>query len=201
MNLATGTVISQLPTGTIDNLNAVFPLTIGMPSSPQTIREPLQGFVDYLTVNGVFATGSFPNLSGYVTGSHTLLNGKYQPSGTMYFNMQFFLGNGSAVVSTGTVLAGYPYVEVPTNCFVDSWQVYADATGSITANILKSTAAGFPPSSPLAGLGQPILSGQRKNTGNPTGTVSLALGDILQTQISSAATVKLVTISLKCRKS
>lgn len=39
--IITGTPIPQLPTGTIDSLTAVFPLTIGMPSSPQTIRASL----------------------------------------------------------------------------------------------------------------------------------------------------------------
>ena len=41
MNLTTGTVISQLPTGTIDNMQAVIPISIGMPSSPQTIQASL----------------------------------------------------------------------------------------------------------------------------------------------------------------
>lgn len=42
MNLSTGTPISQLPTGTIDGLSAVFPLTINMTGTPQTIRASLQ---------------------------------------------------------------------------------------------------------------------------------------------------------------
>jgi len=42
------TAISQLPTGTIDSLLAVLPLSIGMPSSPSTIRSSLETLRDYL---------------------------------------------------------------------------------------------------------------------------------------------------------
>jgi len=192
MSVPTGTPISLLPTGTIDNANAVFPLSIGMPSAPQTIQASLAQTSKFLQTQGYF-----------VSGSYSTLDGRYQPTGsfpTGTFNIEFFLGNGTSVVATGTTSAGYPYIEIPVPCRVDSWQIYADATGSMTANIFRSTAAGFPPTSPLAGLGQPILSGQRKSTGNATGTASLAQGDVLQIQIASAATIKLATVSLRARK-
>lgn len=117
------------------------------------------------------------------------------------YNIQFHLGDGASVVSTGSVSAGYAYVEVPDDSVIDSWTVFADATGSVKANIFRSTYAGFPPTSPLAGLGQPTLTSQRKNTGTPTGTTSLSKGDVLQIEIpTGVATVKLVTVSLQCRK-
>lgn len=61
MNLSTGTVISQLPTGTIDNLQAIFPLSIGMPSSPQTIQASLaqlasQAMATQFQPSGTFST-------------------------------------------------------------------------------------------------------------------------------------------------
>lgn len=182
--------------------------------------------------SGTYITGSYTLLDGryqpsgsYITGSYTLLNGKYQPSGTyitgsytlldgMYlnsgtvnpsiltgtFNIQFLMGNGSSVVPTGSVVGGYHYVEVPYASAIESWNVYADATGSITINVLKSTAAGFPPTSSLAGLGQPKLTNQRKNNGTPTGTITLAALDVLLVEVVSAATVKIADLSLRGRK-
>lgn len=180
MNIPTGTPISLLPTGTIDNLQAVFPLSIGMPSSPATIQASLQQTAEFLMSNK--------------------FNGAYMPSGTQNFNIQFFLGNGLTVLPTGSVYAGYHYVEVPVACQIDSWQLAADVTGSVTINIYRSTNSGFPPASPLAGLGQPKLTNQRKTSGNPTGTVSLAAQDILLVEVTSSATIKIADLSLRARK-
>jgi hypothetical protein len=124
-------------------------------------------------------------------------SGYFLPSGTVYFNIQFFLGDGASAMVSGSTGIGNPFVEVPVNCQIDSWKVYADATGTIAVNIRT----GFPPSSPLAGLGQPILTNQRSNSGNATGTASLSQNDVLQAQIATTpTTVKLVTVSLRARK-
>lgn len=56
MNLSSGTFMQNLPTGTIDNLQAILPLTIGMPSSPQTIQSSILQVSDYLGINN----GWFP---------------------------------------------------------------------------------------------------------------------------------------------
>lgn len=117
------------------------------------------------------------------------------------YNIEFFLGNGDTLILTGSVSAGYSYVQVPAPTEIDSWEIVSEATGSITVDILKSTNAGFPPISPLAGLGQIKLTNQRKNSGTPTGTISLAQGDYLQVRVPIVpSVVKLVTVSLKGRK-
>ncbi len=113
------------------------------------------------------------------------------------YNIQFFLGDGANVISTGSVSAGYGYVDVPYDSIIESWSVVADATGSVVVDILKSIYAGFPPSSPLAGLGQPVLSNKRTNTGNATGTVSVLKTDQLLLSVSSVSTIKLATVSLR----
>lgn len=154
----------------------------------------------YIVNDAGAETGPLSTSGGLITGSFSLLDGRYMSSGTQNFNIEFFAGDGQNVVSTGNTSAGYVYIEVPVNCIVDSWQVYADATGSIVSNILKSTASGFPPASPLAGLGQPRLTSQRKNSGSSTGTVSLSQGDVLQLDVSSVSTIKLLTVSLRARK-
>lgn len=131
----------------------------------------------------------------------------FQPTGTINnsvltgtFNIQFLMGNGSSVVPTGAIVGGYHYVEVPYACQIESWSLLADATGSITVNLLKSTYAGFPPTSPLAGLGQPKMTNLRKTSGTPTGTVTLAIQDLLLVEVVSSATVKIADLSLRGRK-
>jgi hypothetical protein len=116
------------------------------------------------------------------------------------FNIQFHLGDGTNVISTGSISAGYAFVDVPVDCVIESWSVVADATGSIVTSILKSTFAGFPPASDLAGLGQPLMTNRRTNTGNATGTASLLKTDQLMICVCSVSTLKLATVSLRARK-
>ena len=116
------------------------------------------------------------------------------------FNIQFHLGDGTNVISTGSTLAGYAYIDVPVDSVVESWEVMADATGSIVVDIFKSTFSAFPPTAPRAGLGQPLMSNLRKNSGNATGTASLLKTDVLLASVSSVSTLKLATVSLQCKK-
>jgi len=116
------------------------------------------------------------------------------------YNIQFHLGDGTNVISTGSISAGYAFVDVPVDSVIESWSVVADATGSIVSNIFKSTFAGFPPSSPLAGLGQPLMTNLGTNTGNATGTASVLKTDQLMISVSSVSTLKLATVSLRAKK-
>lgn len=175
------------------------------PAGNQSLYHKADGLYSINSAGQV--TGPYASASGFISGSYTLLDGRYLPSGTSIppvvtgtYNIQFFMGNGSSVVPTGAVVGGYHYVEIPYASEVESWNLYADATGSITVNVLKSTGAGFPPASPLAGLGQPKLTSQRKNSGIPTGTVTLAAQDVLQVDVVSSATIKIADLSLRARK-
>jgi hypothetical protein len=116
------------------------------------------------------------------------------------FNIQFHLGDGANVISTGSITAGYAFVDVPVDSVIESWSVVADQTGSIVTNIFKSTFVGFPPSSPLAGLGQPMMTGVMTKTGNASGTASLLKTDQLMISVSSVTNLKLATVSLRARK-
>lgn len=60
--------ISQLPTGTIDNLYAVLPLSIGMTGTPQTIKSEIAQFVEFIGVSN----GWLPTHEAWTrTGNHT----------------------------------------------------------------------------------------------------------------------------------
>lgn len=148
-----------------------------------------------LYVNPFGGTGSHGQSWVYNTGSAHLTSWKDDD-----YNIQFHIGDGTNVISTGSTSAGYAYVEVPVNSDIQSWAVYGDATGSIVTNVFKSTYAGFPPTSPLAGLGQPLMTNLRKNTGNATGTTSVNQGDLLLLSVSSVSTLTLATVALRARK-
>lgn len=136
-------------------------------------------------------------------GDHWLrITGSAQGAGwvTDRYNIQWFIGDGTNAIATGSTTAGIPYVDVPMDSIIDSWSVVADATGSITTDILKSTFAGFPPTSPLAGLGQPLMSNLRTKTGVASGTATILRTDQLLLSVASVSTVKNVTVSLQCHK-
>lgn len=117
-----------------------------------------------------------------------------------YYNIQWFIGDGTNAIATGSTSAGIPYVDVPTDSVIESWSVVGDVTGSIVTDILKSTFAGFPPTSPLAGLGQPLMTNKRTNNANASGTATILKTDQLLLSVASVSTVKNVTVSLRCRK-
>lgn len=114
---------------------------------------------------------------------------------------QFYLGDGVSVIPSGTTNAGQHYVGVFSSCVIDDWVLLADQAGTITLDVLKSTYAGFPPSTPLAGLGQPKLTAQQKAFASATGTVNLAFGDILLVRVPTVPTsVKSASLFLRGRK-
>lgn len=163
---------------------------------------------------GVDQIGFYGQQTGTNLGTGTVLNVNgsrltLSLSGTVFnltntpdlYNIQWFFGDGVNLIQTGSITAGYPYVEVPADSTVQSWSVVADVTGSITVDILRSSYANFPPSSPLLGLGQPLLSGKRTNNANASGTAFVLGTDYLLASVESASTgLHNVTLSLRMKK-
>lgn len=123
MNLSTGTPISQLPTGTIDSLSAVIPISIGMPSSPQTIRSELSAI--WQLVNSQRAGIPQDHISGlkirYISSGSVQVDtgGAYIPSLNRVLNV------------TGTITKSWTTAISSTAS--GTWQnvfLYEDATGS-----------------------------------------------------------------------
>jgi hypothetical protein len=207
MNLQTGTVISQLPTGTIDNVQATFPLTIGMPSSPQTIRANLLQTATFLQSQGAMVsgsytlldarysaagsgiTGSFALLNGlFISGSHTLLQGLYQPSGTGVRFMAYEMASPASTLVTGTE-AYFP----PVPPYMNNYNlVYANAhivsgtTGKTQVNIFNKTKARFMMTNPmtleLPKAGSELATGTQQLIN--TGTMLVNSYDIIQPVIT-----------------
>lgn len=112
--------------------------------------------------------------------------------------IEFTIGAGYAAITTDTVI---PAVEVPANFTIEACRLYANASGSITLDVCKSTYANLPMESPadsIVASAPPTLSGAQKseNTTLTGWTTTLTKGDWIQPFVTSAATCKWVTLSL-----
>lgn len=116
------------------------------------------------------------------------------------FLIQIVIGNGEDEITTSVPVKGY--VEVPVNCQVVAWTLVADDAGDIVIDVWKDTYANFPPTNTdsIAGSEKPTLSTAQKNqdVDLTTWTVDMFKGDWLAFEVESAATVKQVTLSLRC---
>ena len=107
----------------------------------------------------------------------------------------FVIDGGGSVISTGSK----GYLEVPFDCEISEWTLFADQTGSIVVDVKRATYAGFPTTASIAGSEKPTLSSAQKNqdTSLTTWTTSLTAGDILEFFVDSSTFVLRVTIVLK----
>lgn len=108
--------------------------------------------------------------------------------------INFVIDGGGSAVTIG--MKGF--VEIPYAMTITGWQIFGDQSGGIVVDVLKSNYAGFPPSVSIAGSELPTLLSQQNNQdlNLTTWSVSLAKGDILGYNVSSASAVQRVTVSI-----
>lgn len=104
-------------------------------------------------------------------------------------------GSGS-VPSTGVRAR----VSVPIACEVTGWVLVADASGSAVIDVLRSGYSGFPTTSSIAGTDKPTLSTVQKNENlgplTNWGSTAIAAGDVLEFNLVSVTTCKLLSLTL-----
>jgi hypothetical protein len=89
-------------------------------------------------------------------------------------------GGGSAITA-----GKRGQVTVPFACTITGWTAIADASGSISVQLNKSTYANFPTTSSIVASAPIALSSVQKNTGSPTGwTTSVAAGDVVEFEVT-----------------
>ena len=95
------------------------------------------------------------------------------------------------------------WVRVPFDGTVTGWEVTADQAGSCVVDVRKSTYAGFPTFSSIAGSEKPTLVGQLKsqNFVLSTWTTALLAGDYLRITVESASVVTKLTVSVAITRS
>lgn len=113
------------------------------------------------------------------------------------FSLTFVIGDGVVAITTGVK----GDIEIPFNCLVTQYTLMADASGSIVIDLWKDTYANFPPTvaDTITAAAKPTLSSSQKyqDTTLTGWTKTFSAGDVIRFNVDSAATVKLVTISIR----
>lgn len=167
----------------------------------QTIGLAGSGSTLLLETNGV-ANGDQGLLNFHSADSSVLItddgfgnqNFQVNPSLVRTASIQYTIDGGGSVPSTGAK----GQVSIPVNCTVTGWVITANASGSAVVDVLKSTYAGFPSTSTIAGSEKPTLTSAQKNEDLTltTWTTAVSAGDIIQFNLNSVATVTRVNVTL-----
>jgi len=103
--------------------------------------------------------------------------------------------------SGGTITTGSKgYLRMPRAGTITSWTVVGDqASGSIVIDVKRSTYAGFPTTTSIAGTNLPTISSAQKATDSTLtgwGSTSLAQDDIIEFVVNSCTAFTFVTLSI-----
>src|SRR5665213_1382651 len=110
--------------------------------------------------------------------------------------IQFVVDGGGSVPGTGV----YGQISLPYNCTIVGWTIVADQSGSAVIDVLRSTYAGFPTTTSIAGTDKPTLSTAQKNndfTLTGWGSTALNAGDELQISLSSVTTCNRLNLTIQ----
>lgn len=110
-------------------------------------------------------------------------------------SISYVIDGAGSTPSTGS----YGQVSVPAACTITGWVITADQSGSAVVDVLRSTYAGFPTTSSIAGSDKPTLSSAQKNedlTLTGWGSTAISAGDQIQFNLNSATTVTRLNITL-----
>lgn len=115
--------------------------------------------------------------------------------------IQFVIDGGGSTITTGVK----GDIQIPFDCVINGWDIYADQTGSIVVDVWKDTYANFPPTiaDTIAGSEKPTISTAVKNQdlSLSTWTTTLTRADILRFSVDSVTSVQRVTVVLRVKRS
>jgi len=109
--------------------------------------------------------------------------------------IQFTIDGGGSVPSTGVK----GQISIPSACTIKGWVITADQSGSAVVDVLRSTYAGFPSTSSIAGSDKPTLSSAQKNhdtTLTGWGSTAINADDIIQFNLNSVTTVTRINVTI-----
>ena len=114
--------------------------------------------------------------------------------------IEVVLDGAGAVIETGVKA----YIEVPFDCYIEEQSLGADQAGDIVIDLWIDSYANYPPTvgDTITASAKPTLSSSDQDQDSTlTGwTRQLTKGQWLGVNVDSVATVTLVTLSLKVRK-
>jgi hypothetical protein len=179
LNLLDGTGIHITQDGSGNTtVNSTLALkTNGVTNGSQTLLNLVDGTGTHITQDGV--------------GNVTINNTSTLRTGAIIYTID----GGGSVITTGAK----GQLDIPLNCTVTGWVLTADQSGSAVVDVLRSSYAGFPSTSSIAGSDKPTLSSVQKNENlsiGAWGSTALLAGDQLQFNVNSATTVQRLNLAL-----
>ena len=174
----------------LNTFNGGFTVTSGTCELNNTVSLILDSGVIFTISAGVIMTMNATSYTISTAASNAFLAAILQN-----FTLVFTIDGGGSVPATGN---GIGFLEVPCNCTVKRWTLTADQSGSAVIDVTKSTYAGFPPSSSIAGTDKPTLSSAQKNQSSAlTGwTTTWTAGDYIGFNLSSVTTCQRLQLSI-----
>lgn len=114
------------------------------------------------------------------------------------FTINFIIDGGGSTITTG--IKGQVVVDF--NCEVIEWAIIGLPVGAIAVDVSRSTFAGFPTTSSIAGTELPTIVATNDTGEDRTIATwsTINTGDILEFKVDSVATIERCTVALKCRK-
>jgi hypothetical protein len=156
----------------------------------------------YIQANPYITGGSFSTSGGTLSLTR---NGSSNISITGFTankgNFGITIDGGGSAITTGVKGS----VLVPYDCYITSWSVVSDVSGSIVVDVWKGASPYVIPTSAaqsIAGSEKPTLSSQQINTdlSLTTWTTPLVLGNVLVFNVDSASTLTRATIQINVVK-
>jgi hypothetical protein len=146
-----------------------------------------------LTGSKLFGTSSWAESSSVAVNSLTAITASYTP---ITSSIIYVVDGGGQAITTGVK----GDLIIPFACRILEWALLADQSGSVTVDIWKDTYANYPPTSvdSITGSAAVSITNNAKNQSSTlTGwTTTIAASDILRFNVSSAATITRLTITL-----
>lgn len=105
-----------------------------------------------------------------------------------YRNLQVHLDGGTSAIPTGWRGS----IVVPINCTITGWYLLADASGSISLTVAKTTYSDYPTGSSIL---TPSLSSAQKGSASGL-SISCSKDDILTVTVDSCSTIKFCELVL-----
>lgn len=89
-------------------------------------------------------------------------------------------------------------INMPSGCTITGWVLTADQSGSAVIDVLRSTYAGFPTTSSIAGTDKPTLSSVQKNENLAVSawTTAISAGDQIQFNLNSVTTCTRLNLTI-----
>jgi hypothetical protein len=191
-----GTVTAVTGVAPIASTNGTTPAISLQNSSGVNVTVALGTDTEYFTASGSAATDGH-----VVTGD---AQGGIKDSGTTLISLTsgaigVTIDGGGSVPSTGF----HGYIQIPYNCTITGWTMLGNVGGAAQITVKRSTYAAFPSTSSIvASLPPNIPATNQKNTSTTLTSwgITITVGDVLEFNLDSIATITWLILQLQVTK-